>query len=106
MKRGKSVAPEDYDRVTVFFSDITNFTVLSSRTSTKDMMATLSKLWLEYDAIAKKHKVHKIETIGDAYLGVAGCPDRCSDHAEQAAGFALGKTNRNLIEQTRYNQHD
>ncbi len=52
-------------------------------------MATLNKLWLEYDKIAKKHHVHKVETIGDAYLGVAGCPDRCDNHAEQAAGFAL-----------------
>ena len=52
-------------------------------------MATLNKLWLEYDAIAKKHKIHKVETIGDAYLGVAGCPDRDAKHAEQAAGFAL-----------------
>ena len=89
MKSGKKAEAEEYECVTVFFSDITNFTVLSGRTSTKDMMATLNKLWLEYDAIAKRHKVHKVETIGDAYLGVTGCPDRCAEHAEQAAGFAL-----------------
>jgi len=89
MKSGKKAEAEEYECVTVFFSDITNFTVLSGRTSTKDMMATLNKLWLEYDAIAKRHKIHKVETIGDAYLGVAGCPDRCDNHAEQAAGFAL-----------------
>jgi len=89
MKKGKKAEAEEYECVTVFFSDITNFTVLSGRTSTKDMMGTLNKLWLEYDAIAKKHKVHKVETIGDAYLGVTGCPDRCAEHAEQAAGFAL-----------------
>jgi len=89
MKKGKKAEAEEYECVTVFFSDITNFTVLSSRTATKDMMATLNKLWVEYDAIAKRHKVHKVETIGDAYLGVTGCPDRCSNHAEQAAGFAL-----------------
>ena len=53
MKNGKRAEAEDYECVTVFFSDITNFTVLSGRTSTKDMMATLNKLWLEYDAIAK-----------------------------------------------------
>ena len=89
MKNGGKAAPEDYECVTVFFSDITNFTNLSSRTSTKDMMATLNKLWLEYDKIAKRNKVHKVETIGDAYLGVTGCPVRCAEHAEQAASFAL-----------------
>ena len=37
------------------------------------MLNTLNKLWLEYDRIAKKWGVYKVETIGDAYLGVVGC---------------------------------
>nr|6AOA_A Chain A, Bacterio-rhodopsin/guanylyl cyclase 1 fusion protein [Blastocladiella emersonii] len=80
---------KEYESVTVFFSDITNFTVISSRTSTKDMMATLNKLWLEYDAIAKRWGVYKVKTIGDAYLGVTGAPDVVPDHAERACNFAV-----------------
>ncbi|KAI8916301.1 nucleotide cyclase [Gorgonomyces haynaldii] len=89
LKSGRAPGAEEYDSVTVFFSDITNFTVLSSQTSTKDMLATLNKLWLEYDAIAKKWGVYKVETIGDAYLGVVGCPTRSPDHAANACSFAL-----------------
>lgn len=89
IKSGKATEAEEYDCVTVFFSDITNFTVLSSQTSTKDMLNTLNKLWLEYDKIAKKWGMYKVETIGDAYLGVAGCPKRRADHAELAVQFAI-----------------
>ena len=89
LKSGKAPGAEEYDSVTVFFSDITNFTVLSSQTSTKDMLDTLNKLWLEYDQIAKKWGVYKVETIGDAYLGVVGCPKRSPDHAVNGINFAI-----------------
>nr|AVZ03094.1 rhodopsin-guanylyl cyclase [synthetic construct] len=89
LKNGQATEAKEYESVTVFFSDITNFTVISSRTSTKDMMATLNKLWLEYDAIAKRWGVYKVETIGDAYLGVTGAPEVVPDHADRAVNFAL-----------------
>ena len=89
IKSGRATKAEDYESVTVFFSDITNFTVLSSQTATKDMLATLNALWLEYDAIAKRYGMYKVETIGDAYLGVVGCPERVQDHAVRAVDFAL-----------------
>ncbi|KAI9142516.1 nucleotide cyclase [Paraphysoderma sedebokerense] len=89
IKNGGSTEAEEYESVTVFFSDITNFTVISGRTSTKDMMKTLNLLWQQYDAIAKKWGLYKVETIGDAYLGVVGAPNRCYDHAEKAVNFAL-----------------
>ncbi|KAI8851707.1 nucleotide cyclase [Chytridium lagenaria] len=89
LKSGKASGTEEYSSVTVFFSDIANFTVISSRTSTQDMLATLNKMWVEYDAIAKRYGMYKVETIGDAYLGIVGAPDRVPDHAERAANFSL-----------------
>ena len=53
------------------------------------MLGTLNKLWIEYDAIAKKWGVYKVETIGDAYLAVTGCPEKTSDHAFRATNFAI-----------------
>lgn len=89
LKSGNAPSAESYESVTVFFSDIANFTVLSSQTSTPDMLSTLNKLWHEYDKIAKVHSMYKVETIGDAYLGVTGCPKRNPDHAIQAIEFAI-----------------
>lgn len=57
------------------------------------MLNTLNSLWVEYDAIAKRWGVYKVETIGDAYLGVAGCPEKVPDHAARAANFALDVIN-------------
>ncbi|KAJ3354058.1 hypothetical protein HDU83_005875 [Entophlyctis luteolus] len=89
LKSGKATGAEEYSCVTVFFSDIANFTPLSQRTSTKDMLASLNNMWIEYDKISKKYGMYKVETIGDAFLGVVGAPDRVPDHAERAADFAL-----------------
>lgn len=53
------------------------------------MIATLTKMWQEYDKLAIKWGMYKVETIGDAYVGVIGCPERRNDHAERAVEFAL-----------------
>ena len=89
LKTGNVPNAEEYESVTVFFSDITNFTDLSSKTSPKDMINTLNKLWREYDTIAEKWGMYKVETIGDAYLGVMGCPEKDPDHAQLAVEFSL-----------------
>ncbi|KAJ3140822.1 hypothetical protein HK100_008993 [Physocladia obscura] len=97
LKSGKATGAEEYACVTVFFSDIANFTPLSQRTSveylllecTKDMLASLNNMWVEYDKISKRHGMYKVETIGDAFLGVVGAPDRVPDHAERSAEFSI-----------------
>ncbi|TPX74849.1 hypothetical protein CcCBS67573_g03867 [Chytriomyces confervae] len=89
MKAGKATGSEEYASVTVFFSDVTNFIALSSKHSTKEMLAMLNKLWVEYDVICKRWGMYKVETIGDAFLGVIGAPERIPDHAERATNFAI-----------------
>ncbi|KAJ3249228.1 hypothetical protein HDU78_005368 [Chytriomyces hyalinus] len=89
MKAGKSTGAEEFASVTVFFSDITNFVALSNNHSTKEMLGTLNKLWVEYDVICKRWGMYKVETIGDAFLGVIGAPERIPDHAERATNFAI-----------------
>ena len=89
LKTGNVPNAEEYESVTVFFSDITNFTVLSGQSTPKEMINTLNSLWKQYDAVADKWGMYKVETIGDAYLGVMGCPDKKVDHAELAVQFSL-----------------
>lgn len=90
LNRGHTVV-ERYNIVTIFFSDIVGFTSLAGELSPIRVMEMLNELYKNFDTIAKKHNVYKVETIGDAYMVVGGAPDRCSapEAAQKVALFAL-----------------
>ena len=56
-----------------------------------EVMSMLNQLYVEFDKLVEKHKVYKVETIGDAYMVLGGAPNRCSDTeaAQKVALFAL-----------------
>ena len=74
--------------VTVLFADIVGFTPLSASKSPQDLVRLLDRIFSEFDALAEKHGLEKIKTIGDAYMAAAGLPERRADHARAAAGMA------------------
>lgn len=49
----------------------------------------LENVYQEFDKIAKKRGVFKVETIGDSYVAVTGLPDPQEDHAVIMAKFAM-----------------
>lgn len=48
----------------------------------------LETLYAAFDAIAKRRRIFKIETIGDCYVAVAGVPEPMADHAVAMSKFA------------------
>ena len=89
LARGEIPPAEQYDDVTVLFSDIAGFTNISSDVPASEVMDMLHELFVKFDALADKHGCYKVETIGDAYMVAAGCPDACADHALRVANLAL-----------------
>jgi adenylate cyclase len=75
--------------VTVLFADIVGFTQLSERLSPSDVVAVLDSLFTRWDALASRHGVEKIKTIGDAYMVAGGIPIPRQDHAEAIGEMAL-----------------
>lgn len=90
LRRNQAVV-ERYSMVTIFFSDIVGYTEMASDMNPTSVMKMLNKLYSEFDKLAEKHGVFKVETIGDAYIAVGGAPTKCSgpEAAEKVTLFAL-----------------
>ncbi|KAL7446380.1 hypothetical protein ACHAXM_010166 [Skeletonema potamos] len=90
LRKGETVI-EKYDMATIFFSDIVGYTQMSSEMTPPEVMKMLNDLYSKFDIVAEKYGIYKVETIGDAYIGVAGCPNKCSgpEAAQRMALFAL-----------------
>lgn len=67
--------PVRYENVTVFFSDIVNFTEISSQFDPAELILELSDIFGEFDRIFARYNCQRIKTIGDAYMAVAGLPE-------------------------------
>jgi class 3 adenylate cyclase len=61
---------ETHNNVTVFFSEIVRFTDISRVLSGVKVWDMLDRLYVAFDALANKHEVFKVETIGDSFVGV------------------------------------
>lgn len=81
--------PEGFNNVSVFFSDVVNFTTLSTGLEPKFLIKELSDIFTNFDKIAERYHCQRIKTIGDAYLCVAGMPVPDPRHAQNLVNAAL-----------------
>ncbi|MBS1536609.1 MAG: hypothetical protein JST20_02525 [Bacteroidetes bacterium] len=89
MMKKKTTISDYFDNVSIFFSDIVDFTNLSAQITPYDLVKGLNVIFTEFDKLARKHGLEKIKTIGDAYMAVCGAPELNENHAERVALFAL-----------------
>jgi len=89
LKAGEQLIANDHPAVTVLFADVVNFTPLARREEASVVVGILDDLFSTFDALAEKHGLEKIKTMGDAFLAVAGAPEPRPDHAPAAARMAL-----------------
>ena len=89
LKREPGVIAESHAEVTVLFADVVEFTPFTKRTDPARVVGVLDEAFSAFDALAARHGLEKIKTIGDAYMVAAGLPEPRVDHAEAMAEMAL-----------------
>ena len=89
LKEDEGIIADASPAVTVLFADIVGFTPLADRLPPEEVVALLDRVFARWDALAARHGVEKIKTIGDAYMVAAGIPLPREDHAEAIADMAL-----------------
>lgn len=89
LKAGESPIADHFDKASVVFIDIVDFTKKSAGTNPKEIVEILNALYSKLDVIAKKHGLEKIKTIGDCYMAAAGIPEPNTDYARKSADFAI-----------------
>jgi class 3 adenylate cyclase len=88
-----SIADSHAD-VTILFVDIVGFTKLAESMEPDALVDLLNSVFSEIDDLTEKYGLEKIKTIGDAYMVVAGAPDRRADHAEAMTAMSLEMKDR------------
>ncbi len=87
---GESVIADRFDAATIIFADIVDFTPMVARTDPVKLVSLLHDLFSAFDTLADQFGIEKIKTVGDAYMAVAGVPERQHDHADRALAFSRG----------------
>ncbi|KAJ3072754.1 hypothetical protein HDU99_002103 [Rhizoclosmatium hyalinum] len=73
MKTGAAVEPRPFKCLAFLTADIVSFTNLSSKSSAKQVVSLLNRLYSQMDEVIDSFEdLYKLETIGDAYNVVAG----------------------------------
>lgn len=77
-----------FPNCTVCYANIAGFTAWSSTREPAQVFVLLQTVYQNFDIIAKRRRVFKVETIADSYLAVTGLPEAQKYHASIMAKFA------------------
>ncbi|WP_353777873.1 adenylate/guanylate cyclase domain-containing protein [Winogradskyella sp. 3972H.M.0a.05] len=87
-EKGEAEA-QDFDMVSILFSDFKGFTGMSEKMTAKDLVANINECFKAFDATMQKYNIEKIKTIGDAYMAAGGLPVKTNDSVKNTVLAAL-----------------
>ncbi len=88
LKEGGTLDGEEVE-VTIMFIDVRDFTGFAERTSARDVVVAINRLFGRIVPIIHDHGGRVDKFVGDGLLAVFGAPRRQSDHADRAFAAAI-----------------
>lgn len=89
LKHTPGIIADRHEAVSILFADLVGFTASAHNVPPETLVAWLDGLVQRLDALAERHKVEKIKTIGDAYMAASGLRVSPEAGAERIARFAI-----------------
>jgi len=90
IRNGTIPEPEYFPRASILNFDIVGYTVISKRSTPKEIFLMLETLFTLFDdTLHNFPNLFKVETLGDSYMISAGCPVKYDSHEMDLARFAL-----------------
>jgi adenylate cyclase len=89
LKEKGIIVPNDYNCVTLLFTDFEGFTQLTSSMPPGELVAELNEIFKNFDIIINKYGLEKLKTIGDSYMIGGGFPIETNDHAVKIIKAAI-----------------
>ncbi|CAB9522084.1 Receptor-type guanylate cyclase gcy [Seminavis robusta] len=77
-----------FPETSILFGDIVGFTAWSSTREPSQVFKLLETIYHEFDRVANRRRIFKVETVGDCYVACTGLPDPRPDHAVAISRFA------------------
>ena len=87
-EKGRADA-QDFDMVSILFTDFKGFTKASEKLSARDLVTEINTCFEAFDGIIDKYGIEKIKTIGDAYMAAGGLPVPTDDSVKKTVMAAL-----------------
>jgi class 3 adenylate cyclase len=88
LKQNGRVKAVDHEKVSVLFSDFSNFTSVSGTFSASELVEELNRCFCLFDGLCGRHGVEKLKTIGDGYFCVSGLQGNPVDGGVRLLQFA------------------
>ncbi len=89
LKKEGHVKPQQYDCVTVLFTDFENFTQIAENMTPAELIRQLDSTFSFFDSVIERFGLEKLKTIGDSFMCAGGIPEANATNAVDAVLAAL-----------------
>jgi adenylate cyclase len=89
LKATNSILPRRFDEVVILIADVVGFTGWCDTYPPEDVVANLSRLVTTFEGLARRHRLEKIKTVGDALIATAGLLEPHEDKVMAALRCAV-----------------